>query len=152
MALKRMDLYLPDLAGRVAERMQTQSTNHTIRSEFPDYFPVVLADENRIQQVLTNLVGNAIKYTPSGEIRISGEVRADTVIICVGDEGPGIAPEDIPHVFDRFYRGPDMAKHTKGAGLGLYLSRAIVEAHGGRIWVDTVPGQGTRMYFSLPRE
>lgn len=152
MALKRMDLNLPDLARRVAERMQTQSTLHVIRTEFPDYFPVVLADENRIQQVLTNLVGNAIKYAPGGEIRISGEVRADTVIVCVGDQGPGIAPEDIPHVFDRFYRGPDMAKHTKGAGLGLYLTRAIIEAHGGRIWVDTEPGHGTRMFFSLPRE
>jgi PAS domain S-box-containing protein len=152
MALKHMDLSLPDLAGRVAERMQTQTKNHTIRSEFPDYFPVILADENRIQQVLTNLLGNAIKYSPGGDIRISGEVRADNVIICVEDQGPGIAPEDIPHVFDRFYRGPDMAKHTKGAGLGLFLTRAIVEAHGGRIWVDTVPGKGTRMYFSLPRE
>lgn len=152
MALKRMDLALADLAARVAERMQTQTKNHTIRCEFPDYFPVVLADENRIQQVLTNLVGNAIKYSPGGEIRISGEVRADTVIICVADQGPGIAPEDIPHVFDRFYRGTDTARHTKGAGLGLYLTKAIVEAHGGRIWVDTSPGQGTRMYFSLPRE
>jgi signal transduction histidine kinase len=152
MTLKHTDLSLPDLAGRVAERMQTQTKNHTIHSEFPDYFPVVLADENRIQQVLTNLVGNAIKYAPDGEIRINGEVRADNVIICVSDQGPGIAPEDIPHVFDRFYRGTDMAKFTKGAGLGLYLTRAIVEAHGGRIWVDTSPGQGTRMYFSLPRE
>jgi PAS domain S-box-containing protein len=152
MALKRMDLALPDLAGRVAERMQIQTTNHVIRSEFPDFFPVVLGDETRIQQVLTNLVGNAIKYSPGGAIRISGEVRADNVIVCVSDEGPGIAPEDIPHVFDRFYRGTDMAKHTKGAGLGLYLTKAIVEAHGGRIWVDTSPGRGTRMFFSLPRE
>jgi signal transduction histidine kinase len=152
MSLKRMDLVLPDMAARVAERMQTQTKHHTIRCEFPNYFPVVLADENRIQQVLTNLVANAIKYSPGGEIRISGEARADIVIVCVGDQGPGIAPEDIPHVFDRFYRGTDTAKNTKGAGLGLYLTKAIIEAHGGRIWVDTSPGQGTRMYFSLPRE
>ena len=152
MALKRSDLFLPDLARRIAERMQIQTQQHTICTDFPEHFPVVLADENRIQQVLTNLVGNAIKYSQDGEIRISGEARADTVIVCVGDHGPGIAPEDIPHVFDRFYRAPDMARHTKGTGLGLYLSRAIVEAHSGMIWVDTAPGQGTRIYFSLPRE
>ena len=152
LALKRADLFLPDLAQRVAERMQTQSQRHTFVTGFPANFPVVLADENRIQQVLTNLVGNAIKYSPEGEIRISGEVRSGSVIVCVSDHGPGIAPEDIPHIFDRFYRAPDMARHTKGAGLGLYLSRAIVEAHNGTIWVDTAPGQGTRIYFSLPRE
>ncbi len=72
--------------------------------------------------------------------------------MCVRDEGPGIAPEDIPHVFDRFYRAPDMARQTKGAGLGLYLSKSIIEAHDGRIWVDAAPGQGTRICFSLPRE
>ena len=152
LAIKRADLYLPDLARHVAERMQTQTQNHALSADFPEYFPVVLADENRIQQVLTNLVGNAIKYSPGGEIRLSGEVRPESVIVCVSDEGPGIAPEDIPHIFDRFYRSPEMARHTKGTGLGLYLSRAIVEAHGGRIWVDTAPGQGTRIYFSLPRE
>lgn len=152
MALKRSDLYLPDLARRIAERMQIQTQQHIISTDFPEHFPVVLADETRIQQVLTNLVGNAIKYSQNGEIRISGEVRSDMVIVCVGDHGPGIAPEDIPHVFDRFYRAPDMARHTKGAGLGLYLSRAIVEAHHGTIWVDTAPGQGTQIYFSLPRD
>ena len=152
MALKHSDLNLPDLAQRVAERMQTQTQGQTISTQFPENFPVVLADENRIQQVLTNLVGNAIKYAPEGEIRISGEIRSESVIVCVSDHGPGIAPEDIPHVFDRFYRAPDMARHTKGAGLGLYLSRAIIEAHNGTIWVDTAPGQGTRIYFSLPRE
>ena len=74
------------------------------------------------------------------------------MIVCVGDEGPGIAPEDIPHVFDRFYRAPDMARQTKGAGLGLYLSKAIIEGHDGRIWVDTIPGESTRICFTLPRE
>jgi PAS domain S-box-containing protein len=152
MALKRSDLSIPDLARRVAERMQTQTQAHSISTDFPAHYPVVLADENRIQQVLTNLVGNAIKYSAGGDIRISGEVRGDIVIVCVSDQGPGIAPEDIPHVFDRFYRGPDMARQTKGAGLGLYLAKAIIEAHSGTIWVDTAPGQGTRIYFSLPRE
>jgi len=152
LALKRSDVNLSALAQRVAERMQTHTQLHTITVDFPEFFPIILGDENRIQQVLTNLIGNAIKYAPGGEIRLSGEVRPEMVIICVSDQGPGIAAEDIPHVFDRFYRAPEMARQTKGAGLGLYLTRAIVEAHGGRIWVDTVPGQGARFCFSLPRE
>lgn len=151
-SLKRTDVALDGLAKRIAERMQTQTSRHTLQVDFPEGYPVVLADEGRIEQVLTNLIGNAIKYASAGSILIRGEARPQRVIVCVIDQGPGIAPEDIPHVFDRFYRAPDMAKQTKGAGLGLYLSRAIIEEHGGRIWVDTIPGQGARICFSLPRE
>ena len=149
-ALKRSDVSLPELANRMAKRMQTQTSRHQITTDFPPDFPVILADETRLEQVLSNLLGNAIKYAAGGSIRVSGQVRQNSVILCVSDEGPGIAPEDIPHIFDRFYRAPDMARQTKGAGLGLYLTRAIIEAHGGRIWVDTVPGTGVRMCFSLP--
>ena len=159
--IKRSDVFLPEVANRMAKRMQTQTSRHTLTAGFPEDFPVILADETRLEQVLSNLISNAIKYAPGGEIRISGEVRRSGapdnptgagpyVIVCVSDQGPGIAPEDIPHVFDRFYRAPDIARNTKGAGLGLYLARAIIEAHGGRIWVDTAPGKGVHMCFSLP--
>jgi signal transduction histidine kinase len=151
LAIKHSDVQLSDLATRTARRLQTQSSRHTIVVDFPPDFPVVLADETRMEQVLSNLISNAIKYAPAGEIRISGQIRLDMVIICVSDQGPGIAPGDIPHVFDRFYRAPDMARHTKGAGLGLYLTRAIIESHNGRIWVDTESGKGARICFSLPR-
>jgi signal transduction histidine kinase len=111
-----------------------------------------MADEDRISQVISNLLSNAIKYSPDGgEIRISGQVHPQYLVICVSDQGPGIAPDDIPHVFDRFYRASEAAKKTKGAGLGLYLARAVVEAHQGRIWVDPKPGDGARICFSLPR-
>jgi len=151
LALKRTDISIPDMARRIAGRMQTQSDKHTILLSFPQDFPVIVADEQRLEQVLSNLIGNAIKYSPSGEITVSGQVRPDVVMLCVSDQGPGISPQDIPHIFDRFYRGPDMARQTKGAGLGLYLTRSIVEAHGGRIWVDPELGKGARICFTLPR-
>lgn len=151
MALKRSDVLISELAKRLAERFSTQTESHTILTNFPSDFPVVLADENRIQQVLNNLISNAIKYAPQGEITISGQVRPEMVIICVSDQGPGIAHDDIPHVFDRFYRAPDMAKNTQGAGLGLYLTRSIIEAHGGHIWVNPESDQGARICFSIPR-
>jgi signal transduction histidine kinase len=120
--------------------------------DFPENFPSVMGDETRLEQVLTNLVSNGIKYSPQGgEIRISGQVRPTQVIICVSDQGPGVAPDDIPHIFDRFYRASIAKRTTKGAGLGLYLARAVIEAHGGRIWVDPQPDTGARICFSIPR-
>jgi signal transduction histidine kinase len=152
LAISQSDVSLDRLAERIAERFRTQTQQHTIQVDFPPNFPVILADEERITQVLSNLVSNAIKYSPDGgEIVIGGQIRPNIVVICVSDQGPGIAAEDIPHVFDRFYRSSDAARKTKGAGLGLYLARAVVEAHGGRIWVDPKPGQGARVCFSLPR-
>jgi signal transduction histidine kinase len=149
--VKRSDVSLPTLARRLAERFQIQTTRHQLVVDFPENFPIILADEDRLQQLISNLISNAIKYAPGGEIRISGEVRPEFVIVCVNDQGPGIALDDIPHVFERFYRAPDTSRQTKGAGLGLFLARAIVEAHGGRIWVDSGNEQGARICFSLPR-
>lgn len=145
------DISFPILCQRLVERFQTQTEKHQIVLKFQKKFPIILADENRIEQVLSNLISNAIKYSPEGRIQVAGNFDADRVIICVSDEGPGIAPEDIPHVFDRFYRAPTAVNLTKGAGLGLYLARAIIEAHGGHIWVDPVPDSGARICFSLPR-
>jgi signal transduction histidine kinase len=119
--------------------------------DIPDDFPVVMADETRIEQVLKNLIGNAINYSSGGEIHISGSVKPDEVIVCIKDDGPGIAPGDLPYIFSRFYRSPETSRKTKGTGLGLYLSRSIVEAHGGRIWADPRVEHGARFCFSLPR-
>ena len=151
LSLNRADVSLPALASRVAERFATQSKKHTITADFPDKFPIILADETRIEQVIANLVSNSLKYSPKGEIKISGSVRPEQVVVCVSDDGPGIDPQDLPHIFDRFYRSTNAVKQTKGAGLGLYLARAIIEAHGGRIWADPKPDSGARICFSLPR-
>ncbi|HQV92974.1 MAG TPA: ATP-binding protein [Anaerolineales bacterium] len=151
LSLNPADVLLPTLASRIAERFATQSKNHTIVTDFPENFPVVLADETRIEQIISNLVSNSIKYSATGEIKISGTVRPEQVIICVSDEGKGIEAKDLPHIFDRFYRSTKAVKQTKGAGLGLYLARAFVEAHGGRIWADAKTELGARICFSLPR-
>ncbi len=151
LSMTRADVSLAALATRVAERLGPQSGKHQIITDFPDNFPLVLGDERRLEQVIANLVSNALKYAPDGEVRISGSMRPAEVTVCVSDRGPGIDPRDLPHVFDRFYRSNRAVKQTKGAGLGLYLARSIVEAHGGRIWADPKPQAGARICFSLPR-
>jgi PAS domain S-box-containing protein len=151
LTIDRTDFALPVLAQRLAERFSIQTKKHKIIVDFPENFPIILGDEPRIEQVISNLISNAIKYAPGGEIRISGKARPEQVIICVSDDGPGIDPHDMPHIFDRFYRAEKAAKRTKGAGLGLFLARAIVEAHGGRMWVDPQLEKGARICFSLPR-
>jgi PAS domain S-box-containing protein len=147
------DISLPRLAERMAERFRTQTEKHKIVVDFPPDYPVILADEQRIGQVLLNLLSNAVKYSPQGgEIRVWGQVRPEHVVVCVSDQGPGIAPGDIPRIFDRFYRADEAQRNTKGAGLGLYLTRAILEAHGGSIWVDPKYKDGACICFSLPRQ
>jgi signal transduction histidine kinase len=152
MALKRTDVALKPMAERLAERFQTQTETHEITVDLPDDLPVVMADDVRIEQVLSNLISNAIKYSPGGEININGCARPSEILICVSDEGPGIPAGDLPHIFDRFYRAPETSRKTKGAGLGLYLAQAIIEAHGGRIWADPQMNKGAKICFSLPRE
>jgi signal transduction histidine kinase len=149
-ALRRADVNLKDLTQHLAERLQTQTSVHKIRVELPDDLPIILADEDRLRQVLSNLISNSIKYAPEGEIVVRGQVRQDQIMICVSDEGPGIQLSDIPHIFDRFYRSPEASRNSKGAGLGLYLAKAVIEAHGGRIWVDPKSSKGARICFSLP--
>jgi signal transduction histidine kinase len=152
LALNRHEVLLDQLAERLAERFRTQSRTHTFAVEFPADFPVIRADEDRLTQVLSNLLSNAVKYSPEGgTVTIAGQVRKDEVVVCVRDEGPGIAAADAPRIFDRFYRGNETARKTKGAGLGLFLAKAIVEAHGGSIWVDERVDRGARICFSLPR-
>ncbi len=146
------DTSIEALAKRIADRFRTQSDRHKIVVDFPPDFPVIMGDETRLAQVLSNLISNAIKYSPDGgEIAIRGEIQPDQVVISVSDQGPGIDAEDIAHVFERFYRSTSAARNTKGTGLGLFLAKAVVDAHGGEIWVDPAPREGARVCFSLPR-
>ncbi|HMH26920.1 MAG TPA: HAMP domain-containing sensor histidine kinase, partial [Gemmatimonadaceae bacterium] len=111
--------------------------------------PQVMADRERIQQALSNLVGNAIKFSPTGSKIVVGARRApEDVIISVLDRGKGIAAEHLPRVFDRYWQSSRTDR--QGAGLGLAIAKGIVEAHGGRIWIESTPGEGTTASFSLP--
>jgi K+-sensing histidine kinase KdpD len=152
-SLNLSEIKMDQIAYEMSSRFKTRTDKHNITVQFPTEFPTIVGDQKRLEQVFYNLLENAIKYSPEGgEIRISGQVRSEQIIICVQDQGAGIAREDMPHVFDRFYRADEAAKNTKGAGLGLYLSRAVVEAHQGRIWVEPRTEGGARICFSIPRE
>jgi len=148
--LKKSEVDLPAMATRLSKRFQTQTKKHAIKTNFPKDFPLVFADESRIEQVVSNLISNSLKYSDTGEICVSGETRKSIVMVCVSDEGQGIAPQDMPYVFDRFYRSSDALRNKKGAGLGLYLAKAIIEAHQGRIWIDSEHQHGAKICFSLP--
>ncbi|MGH2592867.1 MAG: ATP-binding protein [Anaerolineae bacterium] len=152
--LNRSDVAIDAVAKRLVELFRTQTTQHPFTADFPPSFPTVQADAARIEQLLSNLIGNAIKYSPNGgSIRVSGRVMPDAVEITVSDEGIGIPVEEQPRIFERFYRADDaLSRRTQGSGLGLYIAKAIVEAHGGHIEVSSTPGRGAAFSFTLPRK
>lgn len=147
-------LDLANLVQKVAHRLQVKSPGVTIRVNVPANLPAVMADRDRIEEVLQNLLDNAVKYSPDKhEVTVACRATSDEVIVSVSDTGMGIYLRDQEHIFDRFQRaGDSMTLSTQGVGLGLYICRAIVEAHGGHIWVQSALHQGSTFSFSLPRE
>ena len=141
-----------ELLTPAGERMRLQIRRAKLKLSLscPDNFPEVQADPDRIEQVLINLLHNAIKFTrPGGGIELSARHEGNEVIFAVHDTGIGISPEDLPRIFERFYKA-DRARTGVGTGLGLSISRHLVEAHNGRIWVESEQGQGSTFFFSLP--
>ncbi|HXS67598.1 MAG TPA: ATP-binding protein, partial [Candidatus Polarisedimenticolia bacterium] len=144
---------LRSLVDRVLEDFKTQAESRHVelKNEMPDL--TARADSDRLQQVLGNLIGNAIKYGRSdGHVGVSGRLaNANLVELCVHDDGPGIPPESIERVFERFYR-VDKARSREqgGTGLGLSIVKHIVQSHGGKVWVKSEPGKGAAFYFTLP--
>jgi len=132
-----------------SQKVLASSAEIDIRTVVSDDLPDVLADRDRILQVLENLIGNAIKFTkPGGSITLAAEAGAGEVVFSVSDTGPGIPEADLPHVFERFWQASD--RKRRGAGLGLAIVKGMVEAHGGRIWVTSVVGKGSTFRFSIP--
>jgi len=134
------------------ERLQPQAERAGLHTQFdlPPNLPPVLADVEQVRQVVTNLVHNAIKFTPSGgSVTISAQTAGEHVVISVRDTGRGIPAEDLPRIFERFYKA-DRARSSGGTGLGLAIVKHIVQAHGGRIWAESVEGRGSTFFFTLP--
>jgi two-component system, OmpR family, phosphate regulon sensor histidine kinase PhoR len=134
------------------ERMQVQAERAglNVSVNIPEDIPNVLADAERMEQVLVNLLHNAIKFTGSGgEIKAGAFVQPGRVVFYVRDSGIGMPPEALSRIFERFYKA-DRARSGGGTGLGLSISRHLVEAHDGRIWAESTPGEGSTFYFSLP--
>ena len=141
-----------DLLTRASERLrpQTERARLLLRVEVAEGLPPALADRARVEQVVLNLVHNAIKFTPAGgSITVSGVEQDGMLEVAVADTGTGIPEGDLARVFERFYK-TDRARRSEGTGLGLAIAKHIVQAHGGTITATSVPGQGTRFVFTLP--
>jgi signal transduction histidine kinase len=147
--LEQIDL--AETTRHVLEQMKPLCEDHPVEIAFPAPLPKVPADSALAELTLRQLIGNAAKYSrPHTPIDISGTVENGSVVVSVRDQGPGIAEADLPHIFDRFYRGRHTKNHVAGAGLGLFIAREIVRAHGGEIWAESTPGSGSIFHFSLP--
>ena len=152
MRLYRSEVQLNVLAERAVERFKQHTTRHKFKLAFPKNYPSVFADESKLRQVLDNLISNAIKYSPDGGlIEVGGRTEGDSVAVFVRDQGVGLSEIEQERVFERFYRADGaLSRRSAGTGLGLYLSRAIILAHGGAITVASAPGKGAAFTFTLP--
>lgn len=174
-AAGQMDTLISDLldvtrleAGKLSVHLERIGANVLVKSAIATLKPIatekqiklvtslapdageVLADEARIHQVLSNLIGNALKFTPAGgTVKVSTKAREDRVEFCVADTGPGIPADQLPHIFKRYWQSRRTERH--GAGLGLPIAKGIIAAHEGTIHAESEPGSGTQLYFTLAR-
>ncbi len=149
LSIERTDIR-PSLR-EVISRFELTATSHTFRLALDEGSFEGEWDHGRLEQVLNNLVGNAVKYSPEGgEVVISTKHDGDSLVIAVRDHGVGIPDEDQNRIFDRFFRGAVQDRNIKGLGLGLYVTQKIVEAHGGTVGINPVSGQGSEFFFTLP--
>ena len=153
----RLLLYLEPMSietaieTEVEKAKQSDSTRHIV-IDIPERLPRVQADELRVKRILHNLLENAVKYSPQGgEIGVTARAEDERLVISISDQGIGISAEDQLAIFSPFHRLEEsMRQGITGIGLGLLVCRRLVEAHGGRIWVESEPGRGSTFYFTLP--
>jgi signal transduction histidine kinase len=150
--LQLQPVRLPRLVETVTRDIAHRAPNHRILVDFPDDFPIVDADPDRLAQVLRNILDNAVKYSPEGGlVFVRSQVHEDEIVISVADQGTGLAPEHLNRLFEKFFRvDSGLGRRVVGSGLGLPIARTIVESHGGRIWAESQLGQGTTLFFTLP--
>ena len=150
--LRFSEVQLTELLRLLVERWRKNAPRHRFLYEYSDQLPPILCDPTRLEQVFHHLLHNAVTCSPNGgTIRLLLESGEDELRLSVSDQGKGIAPEHLERIFDRFYRVAEDDEYTQGNGLGLAVARAIIEAHGGRIWADSAgPSQGATFYCTLP--
>jgi len=140
----------------VLERLRLEASHCQLVAQLPPQGLTVQADSDKVERVLLNLLTNAIKFSPEGgtvTVEVQWTEAPPGVLISVTDQGSGIPSEHLDRVFDKFYQaGDDLVKKTDGVGLGLYICKSIVEYHGGRIWVESTPGEGSTFKFTLPQD
>jgi signal transduction histidine kinase len=147
--LTRATVDLAALIGRLKDGLGGALPASRVQVDVPDgALPPLHADPQRLERVLVNVVANALKYS-SGPVTIAARAHPGSVVVSVRDEGPGISPEDLPHIFEKYYRASG-ARPKEGLGLGLYICRLLVEAHGGRIWAESERGRGSTFRIAIP--
>lgn len=152
--VRREKVDLRQVAAEVMAQLENLALEKgvAVRLEIPPGFPCVAGDPDRLGQVFTNLIHNALKFTPAGgEVRVEASAEGDQCLVRVADSGIGISPQDLPRIFDKFYQvDSSTTRQQSGTGLGLSISRELVAAQGGRMWVESTKGQGTTFSFTLP--
>jgi signal transduction histidine kinase/CHASE3 domain sensor protein len=145
-------LDLAAVVERILSPFRAMAARHTLRTKLPGNLPVIWGDPDKVEQILTNLVGNAIKYSPGGgEVLVTVDHDGDTVQVSVRDQGIGMSPRDMGQLFEKFYRvDREEVRRAGGTGLGLYITKRLVEMHGGRLWAESWPGVGSVFRFTLP--
>ena len=145
-----VDFY--EIVRKTVDVFKVSATKHEFAIDIPSDCSHIYADQDRLEQVLNNLISNAIKYSPAGgTITINSRINGKEWITSVSDQGTGIPKEQLAYLFERFHRVESkLTRHVSGTGLGLFITRSLVEAHGGQIWVESEVGHGTTFYFTLP--
>jgi two-component system sensor histidine kinase KdpD len=143
-----------EMIDTVLDRCAATLANHRVRVQLKEALPLVKVDARLLASALANLLENAAQYSEAqSAVVVRGEIDANTLTMSIQDEGPGILAQDLLRVFDKFYRGSSRSVNRRdGTGMGLAIARGIVEAHGGRIWVESSPGSGSTFFFSIPVE
>jgi len=149
--IEKQPVRMVPIVQQSVAKFASRTDRHTFTIRFPDPFPMVEADPRRLEQVLDNLIENAVKYSPDGgQIVIQGVVNEKEATVSVSDEGVGIPPEHLDRIFDRFYQvNTPLTRRVGGSGLGLSIARGLVEAQGGRIWAESTSGRGSTFSFAL---
>lgn len=150
--LEKQSYDLNSSLNQVLDSCRNMSQQHQFENRLPGDNLEIVADRHRIDQVFDNLLSNAIKYSPEGgKVQVSGNWNGNELEVCVEDQGIGMQQKQLERAFEKFYRANSGIKAIEGLGLGLCITKNIIEEHGGRIWVESEPGQGTRVFFTLPR-